>query len=90
MSQKQHHFPVKSLNMGSDEHAFVLVGKMRPAIVLIEDTTQWAKSPAENLALCIPLYRVSKAKFLPEFCFESASVPIPEQILLARRFELSA
>ena len=71
LAQKQNHFPVKSLNLGSDEHAFVLKGKIRPAIILVEDATQWAKSPAENLALCVPLFRVAKPKFLQSFVLKS-------------------
>ena len=71
LAQKQSYFPVKSLHLGSNEHAFVLKGKMRPAIILVEDTTQWARSPAENLALCVPLFRVAKPKFLQSFVLKS-------------------
>ncbi len=34
LNQKQNYFPVQSLHLGNDEHAFVLTGKMRPAIIL--------------------------------------------------------
>lgn len=79
LAQKENHFPVKSLNMGSDEHAFVLKGKIRPAIILVEDTTQWAKSPAENLVLCVPLFRVAKPKFLQSFVLKSQAFLYPSK-----------
>lgn len=65
--------------MGSDEHAFVLKGKIRPAIILVEDTTQWAKSPAENLVLCAPLFRVSKPKFSQSFVLKSQAYHYPSK-----------
>jgi len=68
--------------MGSEEHAFVLVGKMRPAVVLIEDASQWAKSPTEKLALCIPLYRVSKAKFSQSFVLKTQAFRYPSKFYL--------
>jgi hypothetical protein len=82
LAQKQNHFPVKSLNLGSNEHAFVLTGKMRPAIILVEDTTQWARSPAENLTLCVPLFRVAKPKFLQSFVLKSQAFLYPSKFYL--------
>ncbi len=82
LAQKQTHFPVKSLNLGSDEHAFVLTGKMRPAIILVEDATQWAKSPSENLALCAPLFRVEKPKFQQPFVLKSQAFLYPSKFYL--------
>jgi len=67
LAQKEHHFPVKSLNLGENEHAFVLTGKIRPAIVFSENASQWAKSSTENLILCVPIFRVAKPKFLQSF-----------------------
>jgi len=71
LDQKKNYFPVKSLNLGSDEHPFVLTGKIRPAIVLIEEISQWAKAPAENFAICVPLFRVRKPKFSQSFVLKS-------------------
>lgn len=52
---------------------------MRPAIVLVEDTTRWAKSPAENLALCVPLFRVAKPKFIQSFVLKSQAFLYPSK-----------
>lgn len=82
LKQKQSHFPVKSLNLGLKEHAFVLKGKMRPAIVLVEDTTRWAKSPVENLLLCVPLFRVEKPKFSQSFVLKSQAYNYPSKFYL--------
>jgi len=71
IEKKQNFFPVKNLNLGSDEYAFVVKGKIRPAIILVDDTTHWAKSPSENLALCVPLFRVYKPKFLQSFVLKT-------------------
>ena len=70
---------MKSLNLGSDEHAFVLAGKIRPAIILVEDTTQWARSPAEKLALCVPLFSVWKPKFSQTFVLKSQAFRYPSK-----------
>lgn len=60
----------------------MLTGKTRPAIILVEDTTQWAKSPTENLALCIPLFRVAKPKFLQSFVLKSQAFLYPSKFYL--------
>jgi len=82
LAQKQNRFPVKSLNLGSDEHAFVLTGKMRPAIVLIDVTTQWVKSPVENLIICLPIFRVDKPKFSQSFVLKSQAYQYPSKFYL--------
>jgi hypothetical protein len=82
LEQKQNHFPVKSLNLGCNEHAFVLTGKIRPAIILVENTTQWAKSPTENLAICLPIFRVEKPKFSQSFVLKTQAFLYPSKFYL--------
>ncbi len=45
LSQRSIHIPIKSLNLASNEHAFVVTGKIRPAIVLAGGQSKWATSP---------------------------------------------
>lgn len=82
LARKETHFPVKSLNLAIDEYPFVLVGKIRPAIILIEDTVQWAKSPSENLALCVPIFRVAKAKFSQVFVLKTQAFQFPNKFYI--------
>jgi len=82
LAQKKNFFPVRSLNLGSEEHAFVLTGKIRPAIVVIEDTVQWSKSPAENIVLCVPIFRVYKPRFSQSFVLKTQAFQYSDKFYL--------
>jgi hypothetical protein len=82
IAQKRNFFPVRSLNLASNEHAFVVKGKIRPAIVVVENIAQWSKSPSENIALCVPLFRVYKPKFSQAFVLKTQAFQYPNRFYL--------
>lgn len=82
LAQKRNFFPVRSLNLASNEHAFVVKGKVRPAVVVVEHIAQWSKSPSENIALCVPLFRVYKPKFSQAFVLKTQAFQYPDRFYL--------
>lgn len=79
LTQKQNFFPVKSLNLSGQEHAFVVKGKIRPAIVVVENVAKWAKSPSENITVCVPLFTVNKPKFSQGFVLKTQAFQYPDR-----------
>ena len=76
------HFPVKSLGLASDEHAFVIKGKERPAIVLAGGQNRWPTSPTEQIYICVPLYTVDKPKIPQRFVVEVQAFKHPGMFYL--------
>lgn len=67
LAQRYVHVPVKSLNLASDELAFVVRGKIRPAVVLAGGQSKWATSPTEQIFICAPLFTVAKPAITQTF-----------------------
>jgi len=56
--QAQSHFPIKSLNLRSDERLYILVGKPRTVIVLGNVESEWLKKnnkKKDKIVLCLPV-----------------------------------
>jgi hypothetical protein len=49
------HLPVKSLNLQTDEHLFVLKGKRRQVVILGKVDVEWLDAP-QKLLLCVPVF----------------------------------
>jgi len=54
-SQRQSQFPIKSLNLHSDERLYILAGKPRPVIVLGYVENKWLGVEKEKMVLCLPI-----------------------------------
>jgi hypothetical protein len=74
LDQKTIHFPVKNIGLTSDEYLFVIKGKMRPAIMLTDETTGWPTLPTEAVYLCLPIYRVDKPKIPQSFVLKAQAL----------------
>lgn len=71
------HFPIRSLNLRHDEFAFVVKGKLRPAIVIGGGNVRWPTNPTEQLYLCVPLYTVDKPKIPQKFVVDTQAFLLP-------------
>ena len=54
-STGQTQFPVKSLNLKSDERLYVLAGKLRTIIILGYVESEWIVGQKEKIILCLPI-----------------------------------
>lgn len=54
-TQGQTQFPIKSLNLRSDERLYILAGKPRTVIVLGYVESEWLEARKEKLVLCLPI-----------------------------------
>ncbi len=82
VDNRKYKFPVKSLDLASNEHLFVTKGKMRPAIFLTEGFTRWPTNPSEQIFLCAPLYTLDKAKISQQFVLNVQAFKLPSKFYL--------
>lgn len=54
-SQRQSQFPMKSLNLRSNERLYILAGKPRTVIVLGSVKSEWLEAREEKIVLCLPI-----------------------------------
>jgi len=78
----QPHMPVKSMNLASNEHAFVIKGKPRPAVILGGGFSRWPTNPSEQLYVCVPLYTVDKPRITQQFVIEVQAMLYPSMFYL--------
>ena len=74
-SQKQTEFPIKSLNLRSDERLYILTGKPRTVIVLGYVESEWFEISKEKIVLCLPIASFKRRH-------------TPEQIISIQLFEM--
>jgi hypothetical protein len=82
LDRKQHNFPVKSLELGTHEHLFVMKGKLRPAIILTEGFTRWPTLSSEPVSLCVPFYTVDKLKISQAFVVQAQAFQYPSKFYI--------
>ena len=80
--QRTIHVPVKSLGLKSDEYAFIIKGKLRPAVVIAGGPTRWPMNPSEQIYICVPVYTVEKPRIKQKFVIEVQALKYPSMFYL--------
>lgn len=78
----QPHIPVRSMGLASDEYAFVIKGKPRPAVVLGGGFSRWPTNPSEQLYVCAPLYSTDKQKITQRYVIEAQALLYPSMFYI--------
>jgi hypothetical protein len=78
----QPHIPVKSMGLASNEYAFVIKGKSRPAIILGGGYSRWPTNPSEQLFVCVPLYGADKPRITQRYVVEVQAMLYPSMFYL--------